>query len=50
MYAFLFQLDAEDNIWKKREEVTGGWRKLHMESVNIYTLHRMLLGCSNQRD
>jgi hypothetical protein len=28
----------------KREEVAGGWRKLHIEDFITCTLHQMLLG------
>jgi hypothetical protein len=29
----------------KREEVAGGWRRLHNEELRrLYTLHQMLLG------
>jgi hypothetical protein len=28
----------------KREEVTGGWRKLHNEELQNCTFHQMLLG------
>jgi hypothetical protein len=29
---------VEDNIWKKRDEVTGGWSKLHNEEFhNLYS-------------
>jgi hypothetical protein len=28
----------------KREEVTGGWRKLNNEETIIYTLHQIFLG------
>jgi hypothetical protein len=31
----------------KREEVTGGWRKLHMRSFIICTLHQILLRRTN---
>jgi hypothetical protein len=27
---------AEENIGLKRDEVTGGWRKLHEELHNLY--------------
>jgi hypothetical protein len=29
---------AEENIWPKREEMTGGWRKMHNEELhNLYS-------------
>jgi hypothetical protein len=28
----------------KREEVTGGMRKLNNEGIHIFTLHQILLG------
>jgi hypothetical protein len=28
----------------KRDEVTGEWRKLHNEELNIYTPHPLLSG------
>jgi hypothetical protein len=37
------------SAWHKREEVTGAGRKLHNEEhPNIYTLHQILVGLSNQ--
>jgi hypothetical protein len=32
----------------KKEEVTGGWRRLHYEEVHNCKLHQMLLELSNQ--
>jgi hypothetical protein len=32
----------------KRDEVTGEWRKLHIEELHIYTPPQILLGRSNQ--
>jgi hypothetical protein len=32
----------------KRDEVTGGWRKLHNEDLHSFTLHPVLLGSSRQ--
>jgi hypothetical protein len=32
----------------KRDEVTGGWKKLHNEELHICTHLQILLGTSNQ--
>jgi hypothetical protein len=31
-----FENDVEENTLLKRDEVTGGWRKLHNEEVNNF--------------
>jgi len=35
----VYQKGADENIWPKRDEVTGEWRKLHNEELNdLYCL------------
>jgi hypothetical protein len=41
--------ECENRVFKrifkpKRDEVTGGWRKLHNEELKNVTLHQILLG------
>jgi len=34
---------AEENIWPKREEVVGGWRRQHNEELHKFMLYQLLL-------
>jgi hypothetical protein len=41
---------AEENIWPKRDEVTGGWRKLHNEELhNLYSSPRLIRMTKSRR-
>jgi hypothetical protein len=38
----LWEQGAEENIWTWRQEVAGGWRRLHNEELHNFTLHSVI--------